>query len=391
MRRIATLTFWIAAALLAGGTARACTIFVLTGTNHTLFCNNEDWSNPATRIWFVPGGSNYYGCVYVGFDNGWAQGGLNTEGLACDWVAGFDDHYDPDATLRTVRGNPTQRMLETCASVEDAIAFYQQYREPGFPRARILVADKTGASVIVGGVGGKLQVEKANQCRGFGYGRRTLDEMLAKSPEPTAASGAKILRACRQKGQYATKYSNIFDLKSGDILIYPADANDVKFNLTAELRKGPHYYDIPEIREQLTEPTKPLLSNMQRFPLDAWKPIADKEPGITAHVRTMIEDAAAGSMRAEHYTPKLWQEVSAEAKTIESDLKRLGHLDAVSLVERTTQDGKRSYRYRLEFSQSTVLQQFLFNEENKLTFSQSECFEAKPVGEMPPMRNKLRG
>ena len=26
----------------------------------------------------------------------------------------------------------------------------------------------------------------------------------------------KILRACLQKGQYATKYFNIFDLKSGD-------------------------------------------------------------------------------------------------------------------------------------------------------------------------------
>jgi hypothetical protein len=65
-----------------------CTIFVLTDTNQALFCNNEDWSDPKTRIWFLPAGDRYYGAVNVGFDNGWAQGGLNTESLAFDWVAG---------------------------------------------------------------------------------------------------------------------------------------------------------------------------------------------------------------------------------------------------------------------------------------------------------------
>jgi len=62
------------------------------------------------------------------------------------------------------------------------------------------------------------------QCRGFGYGARTLDKMLASSTEPTVANGAKILRACLQTGQYATKYVNIFDLKSGDIFLFPAPA-----------------------------------------------------------------------------------------------------------------------------------------------------------------------
>src|SRR5262249_2300843 len=53
---------------------RACTIFVLTDKDRTFFYNNEDWSNPKTRIWFIPAGDNYLGCVYVGFDNGVAQG-----------------------------------------------------------------------------------------------------------------------------------------------------------------------------------------------------------------------------------------------------------------------------------------------------------------------------
>lgn len=60
------LVFWG----LICASARACTIFVLTDTNRVLFCNNEDWINPKTRIWFVPAGPTNYGCVYVGFDDG---------------------------------------------------------------------------------------------------------------------------------------------------------------------------------------------------------------------------------------------------------------------------------------------------------------------------------
>src|SRR5580765_1033069 len=66
--------------------ARACTIFVLTDTNRTLFFNNEDWSNPNSRIWFVPARWGDYGYAAVGFDDGWSQGGVNTMGLAYDVV-----------------------------------------------------------------------------------------------------------------------------------------------------------------------------------------------------------------------------------------------------------------------------------------------------------------
>ena len=79
-------------------TVQTSTICVLTDTHHVLFCNNEDWSNPNTRIWFVPS-SEHYGCAYVGFDNAWGQGGLNTKGLAFDWVAGFKEKWERDRTI----------------------------------------------------------------------------------------------------------------------------------------------------------------------------------------------------------------------------------------------------------------------------------------------------
>jgi penicillin V acylase-like amidase (Ntn superfamily) len=80
-----SILYFVALAFIAPP-AKACTIFVLTDSSHALFCNNEDWSDANTRIWFEPAGKGYYGAAYVGFDNGWPQGGVNTEGLAYDWV-----------------------------------------------------------------------------------------------------------------------------------------------------------------------------------------------------------------------------------------------------------------------------------------------------------------
>lgn len=378
------LAFVLAFLSLAFSPVHACTIFVLTDTNRALFCNNEDWSDPNTRIWFLPAGKGYYGAVYVGFENGWAQGGMNTKGLAYDWVAGYNEKWKPDPNLPSVRGNSSQRMLETCATVSDAIAFYRHHREPGFWRAKILVADKTGASVIIGAKDGKLQVEEENQCRGFGFGWQTLNAALKKHPKPTVANGFKILRDCRQPGQYATKYSNIFDLKSGDIYLYPSPDSDdeVRFNLAAELKKGGHYYDMPRIHKEMAQAPRSLLLNMKRFPMDEFKPIPDKEPEVTSHLRAMIKDAADGKLHADNYTAEAWKLVSPKQKEIQAETRVLGDFISMTLVDRSDENGRRSYRYRLEFANATVLEHFVLDDQNRLASGGVEAVEWKPGADL---------
>ena len=131
-------------------TSDACTVFVMTDGRQVLFCNNEDFSNPNTRIWFLPGAEGRHGCVYVGFDDGWGQGGCNTQGLAFGWVAGFKERWERPAGLQTVKGNPCQRMLETCATVEEADAFFERYWEESFSYGKLLIADSSGKSVLLG-------------------------------------------------------------------------------------------------------------------------------------------------------------------------------------------------------------------------------------------------
>ena len=375
------LAFVLALLSFAAIPVSACTIFVLTDTNRALFCNNEGGTSLKTRIWFLPAGEGYYGAVYVGYDNGFAQGGLNTEGVAYDWVAGYMEAWEPDPQLPNARGYSCPRMLEICATIADAIAFYRSHNEPAFSKAKILVADRTGASVIIGANDGKLQVEKDNQCRGFGYGEITLRMLLELNPEPTVTNGFKILRDCRQKGRYNTEYSNVYDLKTGDIFLYPFPDRDeeVKFNLAVELKKGGHYYDMPQIQEQLTQAPRPLLLNMKRFPVEEFKPIPDKEPEVTAHVRAMILDAMAGKQRTNDYTAEMWKAVLANQKAIQDATKRWGDLLALTLVDRSDGGGQRSYRYRVEFQRATLLDHAVFDGQNQLAAGGVEAVEGIPI------------
>ncbi len=366
---------------LVAAPALACTVFVLTGGSTALFFNNEDWSNTRSRIWFVPAAPGRYGCAYVGFDDGVAQGGVNTKGVAFDWVAGYREPWPDDSSMKRVSGKPCERMLETCATVGEAIAFYRQHWDPAFAKARILIADSTGASVIIGAKGGKLLVERSRENRGFGFCDPRLGPMLANTTVPSLSNGAAILRACLQTGPTPTRYSNVYDLQSGEIFLFdnPKRDSSVKLNLTAELAKGGHYYDIPQIRNQITQAPAPLLHNMQRFFLGRVQPIPDQEPDVTKRLRAVFQAAAAnGTLRAEDYTAGFWKDLSIQQADFRDEFKRLGSLISMALVDRWDEDGRRNYRYRTEYRNATLLQHFVLDERNRIALMQSEDIELKP-------------
>ena len=379
MKSVLLMAFVLSGLVIASLPAHACTIFVLTDTNHALFCNNEDWNNTNSRVWFQPAGDGYYGAVYVGFDNGYAMGGLNTEGLAFDWVGGYKEKWEPKPQAKLVRGSSSQRMIETCVTVQDAIAFYRTHDEPGFAGSKILVADRTGASVIIGARDGQLQIYPDNQCRGFGFGRSTMEAALAKNPESTVANGFKILNDSRQSGDNATRYSNIYDLRTGDVFLRAIPGVDeMKFNLAIELKKGGHYYDMPKIQEQLAQAPQPLLLNMERFPVDKFKPIPDQEPKVTAHLRAMAQDARNGTMQEDDFTTEAWKKALPMQKENQANTKLLGDLVSLTLVDRGEVDGQRSYRYRAEFDKATLLVHYVFDGQNKLVSGATEAYEWKP-------------
>jgi hypothetical protein len=261
--RITKWVCFLAAFFLASRSIQACTIFVLTDTNRVLFCNNEDWKATKPKIWFVAG-DKHYGCAYVGFVTQLPEGGCNTKGLAFDWVAGWNEKWQRSPKQKIARGIPHERMLKTCSSVEEAIAFYRTHWEPGFSSAKMLVADRTGALALLGAHNGQFEVIRANRSGGFGYGSEIFGRMFPSHSEATLTNAAQILIAARQQGIYATKYSNVYDLTSGDISLFlPGRPEVTTLNLAEELKKGSHQYEMSRIGEQRNEKPKRLSHVME--------------------------------------------------------------------------------------------------------------------------------
>ncbi len=92
-------------------------------------------------------------------------------------------------------------MLKTCATLDQAIAFYHAHEEPGFWYAKILVAERSGASAVIGARDGRLPVERLDRSRAFGYGGDVATRMLGDS-RVTVEWAARILRAARQEGRF---------------------------------------------------------------------------------------------------------------------------------------------------------------------------------------------
>ena len=85
-----------------------------------------------------------------------------------------------------------------------------------------------------------------------------------------------------------------------------------------------------------------------------------------------MQDVLDDKMRAEDYTAESWKEVSAYRKLNQATITSLGRVVSLTLVDRSEENGKRCYRYRVEFDKNTVLQRFVFDERNKVASCPAE-------------------
>ena len=239
-----------------------CTIVMVAKGKIVLAGNNEDWKNPKTKIWFIPASNGEYGRVCVGFDDMFAQGGMNDQGLFIDANALAPTGWDPIEGKPTFQGPLMDRILAECATVEDAIAYCNGYNIPGLARARFPIADRTGASVVIEYGNGKVQYVKKTgsyqiatnfvitNVKGENYPctrYRIADKMLKNAEDVSLDLVRAVLSATHQEGQYPTVYSNICDLSNGIFNLYNFHNFEevVQFNLEEELKKGRKTYDIP--------------------------------------------------------------------------------------------------------------------------------------------------
>ena len=250
-----------AAALGFNQVVLACTAFCATGgAGQVLVGNNEDWSNPHTKIWFVPAKAGSYGRVYVGFDDLWPQGGMNERGLWFDGFAAPPVKATGSSDLPSFPGNIVDKAMAECATVEEVVRLFGQYNRSFLRDGILMFADASGDAVsiepdaMVRKTRNHFVQTNFHQSRSQ---RGAPDKRFALATEMLERAGddisvdlfRRILAGTHQKGGFPTLYSNIYDLRSRTMYLYYFHDFEhvVTFNLADELKKGSRVLDIPAL------------------------------------------------------------------------------------------------------------------------------------------------
>ena len=249
----------------------SCTVFHTSNESMALGGNNEDWSDPDTHIYFIPGNDEEYGKVIVGYTGGyWIQGGMNEKGIFWDGLASPYLEVLNSTGKPYYPGNIFDYILSVCDTVDDALYILDQYNMKILERAQILVGDRYGDSFIIEGDVIHNKKEYFQVATNFYLSQypdppypcwryNTALSMFEENEEDnlTVDFCASVLDAVHQEGSYPTQYSTVYDLKNQLIYVYYYHNFDqVKvFNLSEELSLGYHEYSIPDLFQ--TSPEKP--------------------------------------------------------------------------------------------------------------------------------------
>jgi len=236
----------------------ACTIFTVTDQETIFFGNNEDYTNPNTYYWVDPPKNGGYGGVYFGFGNFWPQGGMNEKGLAFD-INGLDPTpINPHPELPSFTNYEGYVILRNCASVEEAIELVKNFDWGNSMGGQIHLADASGDAVVIGpGLNGELAFTRKQVGESFlistnfnvASGRREglcrrydkaaeILEVVGKDVDLSLGVMVEVLDAVHMEGAFSnTLYSNVYDLKNGEVYVYYFHQFDevVKLNVEEEI------------------------------------------------------------------------------------------------------------------------------------------------------------
>ncbi len=245
---------------------RACSVFNASGIDKVFAATNKDWNNRETRILFIPATLDTYGRVYFGYqlDVGFQNvGGMNDQGLWYDGASlparsDIANHYNKPR----VKGELCEKALEECATVDEVIELYKYYYTPHW-QGHSMWADRFGNSVII--EYGEKDVVFIKKEQGFQvmtnyyisdpgnsrwyncYRFRAITEILEKANSFDVELMSEALEVSHKEGLTPTLFSNVYDLRNGEIYLYHFHYYDefVHLNLAHELEKGDQYLEYP--------------------------------------------------------------------------------------------------------------------------------------------------
>lgn len=238
----------------------ACTLFSINQESHTYVGNNCDTKDPAYGYYFVePGGKGKHGAIYFGSDRD-KQSAINEVGLF------YADAAIPHWPLETYPIDTNscdlrKKLMQECSTVEDAVKLFKKYSTRLFAFVHMLVADRTGKSVVIEWDGEELKfIQKKGNVQvatNFIISKINDEEFISCKRYRNAMALLRThvvsTETCREAlvvthGDF-TLYSLLDDLKSG--LIYLFVGHDYEkvclLNISEELKKGPSVVKISNI------------------------------------------------------------------------------------------------------------------------------------------------
>ena len=261
----------------------ACTIFAGSDGKNVLVGNNEDDpSKPGflnAKIAFNPAqGERKYGNMVYSFDDGYPEGGVNTAGLffditqlpevpAATYPPGTPDFAGPPGSMLV-------HILDTCATVDEAVKIMRAYRLPGIEAAQVFFADKTGAASVIGVAKNGTIIETTSTAKfllatnfnlanhesgNYPEPRYTkLTQHWEKDPSVSRANFLAMLQEVHFEGNPVTVYSNLYDLKKGDMYLYYLGnyKKPLKMHLEKELKNGARTVHMSDLFPKAVRPQK---------------------------------------------------------------------------------------------------------------------------------------
>jgi hypothetical protein len=237
-----------------------CSVLYATDGVSMLGGNNEDYLNPRTKVWFIPGENGAFGRVYFGFDDCHAQGGMNDQGLFFDGLSIEGIHPVETAGKEESPGNLVDKIMCECATVDCAIRQFEEYFSSEFWFWQFLFGDATGESAIIEPreiirQKGAYQVATNFLQSATPPERRTDSRYrigsarLADIDSLPVNTIREVLDAMHAGGPSYMLYSNVYDLNERVVYLYHFHNYEdvVVLALDAELANGYRVEDLPAL------------------------------------------------------------------------------------------------------------------------------------------------
>ncbi len=230
----------------------ACTIFSVNQDESSVLVGSNCNAAKSYEYYHIePGNDLKYGAIYFGASS-CSQSGINEHGLFFAYASlskWTEEKYQPYGLVCTE--DIRKKILQECTNIEEAIELIKKYQSNIFIDHHMLIADRTGKSVIIEWDGNKLNIipkkDRYQIATNFILShiedvnlvscKRYIDtNKILNSQNVSIETCRDVLKATHQK---FIVFSLVADLKKGLIYLFsnPNYENVAKLDVIEELNK----------------------------------------------------------------------------------------------------------------------------------------------------------